>query len=58
MNSFETTIQIAKEKSLELCSKKLKYRNQIQDIFLKLGQSKKEIIQANQKDRKFATNHL
>ena len=55
MNSFETTIQIAKEKSLELCSKKLKYRNTIlKDIFLKLGQSKKEIIQANQKDRKFA----
>ena len=55
MNSFETTIQIAKEKSLELCSKKLKYRNTIlKDIFLKLGQSKEEIIQANQKDRKFA----
>ena len=55
MNSFDVIIQIAKNKSLELCSSKLKVRNQIlNELFLELDQSKEKIREANQKDRKFA----
>ncbi len=55
MNSFEAIIQTAQEKSLEICNKKSKYRNQIlKDIFLKLEQRRKEIMQANQIDQQLA----